>query len=383
MKVKLNLKDELEGAKVHGVDTILFLGAGASQFAGYQTFRRFGALITDPLVHFQEKLPELAAETAPLIASIHQALIAMKRPTTHDNYLWLLTDYHNFCQKFNTHTGLQDRFPKIKDELHSFDSATVTVINDLTQTTYCHYSRKREKELAVAGDEVRSLYEDLAARNNRTKPILPVFTTNYDLLMEDLFNATRNSPEQVQFSNGIPGITRKGGRWSPKFYEDNGIHLYRLHGCVGWFNESDDLSSTPVVFNRPERLDGDALNKLCVMFPGRELQIGKDPHGYGFRLLYSHLLHCRRILFIGFSFRDDDVMQILLAANAARQKPLEIFAVDPSADSQEMLKSLGGASLRSPFHATLPHKANINCLQTEFGSKGCKKQILTFINSKN
>jgi hypothetical protein len=369
------------GEGLKRVNTVVFLGAGASQFAGYHTFRLFGELITDPLVRYQEKLPEQAVETPRLIASIHQALIAMKRPTTHDNYLWLLTDYHNFCQKFDTHTGLQDRFQRIKDEIHAFDSATITVINDLTQTTFCHYSRKRD--CGLAGDEARLLYEDLALLNNRTEPFLPVFTTNYDLLIEDLFKEGKNPIARMPLSNGIPGLTRKGGRWSPKYYEDIGIHLYRLHGCVGWFNESDDQLNTPVVFNRPERLDGDMLNRLCVMFPGRELQIGKEPHGFSFRLLYSHLLYCRNVLFIGFSFRDDDVMQILLAANAAREIPVRILVVDPRADSEQVLKSLKGAALRSPFHALLPHYDNIDCFQIEFGTNGCRENILKFLTSKH
>lgn len=362
---------------VRSVDTLLFLGAGASQFAGYHTFRRFGDLVTDPVLRLQEGLPEQSDETPRLVHSLNQALRDMHRPTTHDNYLWLLTDYHTFCGKFDTHTGLQDRFPRIKDEIHAFNSTTITVINDLTQTTYCHYSRQRD--LGSGGEEVRSLYEELALRNSRSEPFLPVFTTNYDLLMEDLFNETRNPSVGLPLSNGISGRTRRGGKWSPRFYENAGVHLYRLHGCVGWFHDSDDLAHSPITFRRPERLDGGMLNRLCVMFPGRELEIGRDPHGYGFRLLYSHLLHCRRVLFIGFSFRDDDVMQILLAANAARKEPLVIRVVDPRLDCSEVLGNLLGASLRTPFMAALPATNTISCLRMDFGMKGCKDEVLEFL----
>ena len=87
------------GQGVRSVETLLFLGAGASQFAGYHTFRRFGDLITDRVVRHQEKLPEQSDETPRLIESLNQALRDMHRPTTHDNYLWLLTDYHTFCGK--------------------------------------------------------------------------------------------------------------------------------------------------------------------------------------------------------------------------------------------------------------------------------------------
>jgi SIR2-like domain len=359
------------------VDTILFLGAGASQFAGYHTFRRFGELITDPAVRLSEGLPHQSDETPRLIESLNQALRDMHRPTTHDNYLWLLTDYHTFCGKFDTHSGLQTRFPRIRDEIHAFDSTTVTVINDLTQTTYCHYSRQRD--LGPIGQEVRSLYEELAISNSSAEPFLPVFTTNYDLLLEDLFNGKRDSSVAVPLINGITSRTRKGAKWSPSLYEKSGVHLYRLHGCVGWFRASDDPSTT-VLFERPASLDGDMLSRLCVMFPGRELQLGNDPHGYGFRRLYSYLLRCKRAVFIGFSFRDDDVMQILLAANAARKQPLFIRIIDPTITCGDVIENLRGASLRSPFMAAVPSSDTIECLRMDFGVTGCKQKVIEFLD---
>ena len=284
---------------VGNIDTLLFLGAGASQFAGYHTFQRFGDLITDPVVRLKEGLPDQSDETPRLIESLNQALSAMHRPTTHDNYLWLLTDYHTFCGKFDTHSGLQDRFPRIRDEIHAFDSTIVNVINDLTQTTYCHYCRQRD--LGPKGQEVRSLYEELSIINNSTDPFLPVFTTNYDLLIEDMFDDKRDSSVAVQLINGIPNRTRKGAKWNPKLYQKGGVHLYRLHGCVAWFRAPEDQSQNPVSFARPDCLDGDMLSRLCVMFPGRELQVGNDPHAYAFRRLYSYLLCCKKAVFIGFS----------------------------------------------------------------------------------
>jgi len=360
------------------LDTLLFLGAGASQFAGYHTFQRFGELITDPVVRLKEGLPHQSDETPRLIESLNQALRDMHRPTTHDNYLWLLTDYHTFCGKFDTHIGLQDRFPRIRDEIHAFDSTIVTVINDLTQTTYCHYSRQRD--LGPIGQEVRSLYEELALLNSNTEPFLPVFTTNYDLLLEDMFNDKHNSSVAVPLITGIPSRTRKKGKWRPRLYKRGGVHLYRLHGCVAWFRASEDQSQNTVAFARPDSLDGDMLNRLCVMFPGRELQIGNDPHGYAFRHLYACLLCCKKAVFIGFSFRDDDVMQILLAANATREKPLQMRIIDPSIGRNEVRENLQEAGLRSPFMAAVPPPSAIRCLRMDFGETGCKQRVLKFLD---
>ena len=363
---------------VGNVDTLLFLGAGASQFAGYHTFQRFGDLMTDPVLRLKEGLPDQSDETPRLIGSLNQALRDMHRPTTHDNYLWLLTDYHTFCGKFDTHSGLQDRFPRIRDEIHAFDSTTVTVINDLTQTTYCHYSQQRDP--GPISQEVRSLYETLALMNSSAEPFLPVFTTNYDLLLEDMFEEKHDSSIAVPLINGIPSRTRKGAKWSSKPYEKGGVQLHRLHGCVAWFRPSEDQSQDSVAFARPDKLDGDMLSRLCVMFPGRELKIGNDPHGYAFRRLYSYLLQCRKAIFIGFSFRDDDVMQVLLAANAAREDPLQMRIIDPSVGRDEIRENLRGARLRSPFMAVVPPLSAMRCLRIDFGETGCKQRVLAFLD---
>jgi SIR2-like domain len=366
--------------KAVNLDIVLFLGAGASQFAGYHTFQLFGKLITDPVVRLLEKLPMQSEVTPRLIESLNQALGNMNRPSTHDNYLWLLNDYYTFCGKFDTHSGLQDQFPRIRDEIHAFESSIITVINDLTRTTYCHYSRQRE--LGLAGKEVRLLYEELALSNSKTEPFLPVFTTNYDLLLEDMFNDKSNSTNFISLINGIPGRSRKGAKWNSELYKKNGINLYRLHGCVSWFRPSEQHLHNSVVFNRPASLDEDMLDRLCVMFPGHELEIGKDPHGYAFKYFYTSLLHCKRIVFIGFSFRDDDVMHLLLAANAAREEPLQIIIIDANIGQDEARENLSGARQRSKFLAAVPEADKIQCLRIEFGEIGCKQKVLDFLNEK-
>ena len=213
--------------------TAVFLGAGSSDFAGYQTFRTFGDLMLDPLLRYRKGLPSLSPETPNLIREIHEALKNMGRPTTHDNYLWLLTNYRDFCTKFATHSGLLRRFPRISNEIRSFDDTMAVATMDITRTTYLHYSSSQSN--LPTGAEVVTLYEDLARRNNPRKPFLPIFTTNYDLLLEDLFTGS-SSHGSLPLVNGIPGITREDQYWTQAEYASRyGIHLYRVHGCAGWF----------------------------------------------------------------------------------------------------------------------------------------------------
>jgi hypothetical protein len=363
------------------VDTVVFLGAGASAFAGFQTFRRFGDLILDKVLRYREGLPDIDIETPRLVSEIHTSLEKMHRPTTHDNYLWLLTDYRNFCAKFDVHSGLQDRFPRIPDDIRAFGSISQTVIDDITKTTFCHYSRQRNT--GGAGEEIRQLYERIAVKNDPVHPFLPIFTTNYDLLVEDLYADSNKTVTSIPFSNGIPGQTRKGSKWNQKTYESYGIHLYRLHGCVGWFNDQvQPAQSTEIYFNRPSEINADFLKRLCVMFPGREMERGKNPHGFGFRRFFSTLLSCRRIIFIGFSFRDDDVMHILLAANALREDPVRLVIIDPRIGPEDILKSLEEAARRSIFQARLPKVENIVWNRIPFGQPGIAKVVMTLLDAE-
>ena len=364
---------------VRPADVVLFLGAGASDFAGYKTFRGFGDLILDRVVRYQEQLPDIAPDTPRLVEEMRAALERVHVPATHDNYLWLLTDYRNFCEKFDTHTGLQSRFPRILDDIRSFRTLAATVVDDLTKTTFCHYSRSRDT--GAIGEEIRSLYEGLAIYNSPTEPWLPMFTTNYDLLLEDLFADQNRLPARIPFSNGIPGRTRRGAKWNQKAYESGGLQLYRLHGCISWFQDNAETPGSSISFARPDNIDGSLLSRLCVMFPGREMELGRNPHGFGFRLLFAALLSCRKALFVGFSFRDDDVMQVLLAANASRETPLRLLMIDPRIGANDVLRSLEGAARRSPFPVRLPQESDISCLREGFGGDGAKEEVMNFVKS--
>lgn len=358
---------------------MLFLGAGASQFAGYLTFRTFDHLLLKPHLRAREGLPPLDSDTERFLGEVGQALKDISRPTTHDNYLWLLNNYRDFCTKFKTHAGVQRRFEKIHAQISPFSDTIKHVIDTITYTTLYHYGTQRL--LDSAAGEVRDFYLQVAQLNSATSPHVQIFTTNYDLLLETLLSPLVHGEQPIPFVTGIPNCTQEGACWSPEQFSQSGlgIHLYRLHGCVAWFYHG--LGDSNVYYhNLSPSLDW--RSNLCVMFPGREIFPGKNPHGFAFHQLHHALLSATLAVFIGFSFRDDDVVHSLLTANAARRFPLRIVVVDPFLSESDVFRAFEDSTTRMTLPFRIPTPNHVRFCDENFGTAGSCKKVFQLIREE-
>ena len=260
------------GVPSSGPRAIAFLGAGASQFVGYYTFRTFDRLLLSPHVRAENGLPELDSDTERFMGEVRLTLQSIGRPTTHDNYLWLLNNYRDFCVKFKTHAGVQRRFERIHAQIAPFSDAIQHLNGVITRTTLQHYGSDRS--LPHEAEEVCDFYRRLARLNSLDNPELRIFTTNYDLLLERLLSSASEGAEHIQLVNGFRGLTQERERWTSALFAESGggIHIYRLHGCVAWFYHG--LTDPDVYFHRRFE-DLDWSSNLCAMFPGREIYPGR------------------------------------------------------------------------------------------------------------
>jgi hypothetical protein len=331
----------------------LFLGSGASAFSGYQTFATFRELIFDEPLRQKEQLPELHPETAQIIKQIDSELRRSDRPPTHDNYLWALQDYQRFCESFHSHRFVQDTFTTMWNNFGQFSLAINHAIDDITRITLCHYAQNRvglaERDKLNTMRKVAGFYHELGAINDWNRPFLPAFTTNYDLLLEDM--ATANIFESdFPVLSGFTLPLREASPWTEESFDsqEGGFHLYRAHGCVCWFNREPQR----VYFHR-DALQQNWRSEMCVMIPGREICRGHLPHSAAFRRFFQTLKTVDVVIFIGFSFRDDDIMHILLAGAASREskKPLKVLIANPNLQANEVQLRLRGAMTRSVFPA--------------------------------
>jgi hypothetical protein len=368
---------------------VLFLGAGASSVAGYHTFAAFPDLIFSNEVRDQEKLGKLHNTTRVLLKEIEQALRIVGKATTHDNFLWALNDYTKLWHVLRVDDVLRSRFLKSTVQWSEFAYFSQTVedaIRDLTATTIRHYSANKVQASHQTNNPnyalMRSLFEFyslLAVKNSNQTPYLPIFTTNYDLLLEDLFSEFGDhSKSTLKLVNGFPGCTKEESTWSEEEYQARleGIHLYRLHGCVSWWNPSGRI----VLQHRRSNIPQYPLANLCAIYPGCEGSLGLNPHAHGFRKLNELLLNCSIVIFVGFSFRDNDVIHILLSANAQRQQPLKLIVVDPTLTNGTVIERLGNSSLKTQHPVRMPEPHEIHCINIRFGVANFSQVIFDVID---
>jgi len=373
----------------------LFLGAGSSVFAGYRTFQTFPELMFKNKLREQEGLNALDEDTKKLLKNIGMFLNNIDRPQTHDNFMWVLDRYNNLSENFRLDSELKSRFISNtvqQSDFGIFDSIVRNAKLEMIRTTVNHYSRNSvslakasHKNLYNTMKTVTEFYLKLAKINNQHDLFLPIFTTNYDLLLEDMFDEFKLelTDNKYLLVNGFYGSPKDEEHWDFECYDcpdfkQKYIHLYRIHGCASWFWHG--FGDPKIYFNRASMLK-ETFEKVCAMFPGNEIYKGNNPHHCGFMKFFEILQRTSLLIFIGFSFRDDDVIHLTLSANYYRKKPLNILVVDPDLKHQSVVSRLEDAARRNQFPSKIPDHNNISILDIAFGeSQNFEDKIIETIN---
>ncbi|MCY2994584.1 MAG: SIR2 family protein [Planctomycetota bacterium] len=330
-------------------------------------------------------MPELSPDSLRILLAIKTSLERNAKPTTHDNFLWRLDGYTQLLRLNQSDEALRE-FLRDRSKLADLHICTEQAIGQITSTTIMHYTENRverarstDSRLHDAMATVLSLYYKLAQLNGPHNN-LPIYTTNYDLLLEDLHQGFKDPDANgVTLANGFSDYTQESETWHSTNYHTRidkpTISLYRLHGCASWFYH--DRADPNVYFHRRDAR-GRLSDDLCAMYPGHESHRGIDPYATGFRSLYSCMTECDIIIFIGFSFRDDDVMHLLLKACTQRKRPLKMLIVDPLYNADDVRHALDAASHRSAFPVEFPLRENMLSLKMYFGDdESFDKTILT------
>ena len=140
-------------------------------------------------------------------------------------------------------------------------------------------------------------------------PVIEIFTTNYDLVLEDVIEEAK-----VKVDCGLDRSQRSmrldSAFWnpsSPLSHTNRGL-LTKLHGSVDWQRENGDI------IVGPSRFSGDHQNH-CILYPGYKGEPTEEP----FSIFHEHLRNVVRgeygsltaAIFIGFAFRDNHINSIL------------------------------------------------------------------------
>jgi len=173
--------------------------------------------------------------------------------------------------------------------------------------------------------------------------ILPVFTTNYDLALEDHLYPPRRAGLDPCF--GLGELDLRGMRSvDPELYDEftptqgtHGLAVLRLHGCAAWRGTEGGPSGTPefpgsVVFDRSGNAELQPEQALVVWPSPRKLPFG-EPYWHSHQYLLDCLVNCRVAVFIGYGFADTALMG-MVSYVARRNSELRILICDTDDQKQ-------------------------------------------------
>jgi hypothetical protein len=281
---------------------IFLLGAGASKDAGMP-------LVSELTAELRERLPELRdmnCNTRKEFPALFDA-IATHDPKVRNNYERFF-EWLSFLHKA-AHTP-------------HFSKVTYLKLGQqlVAAVPYLEWSIKRPIVEIMYARHQSPMYEpSYYARLGAFLPAegrLKVFTTNFDLCVEDACRA--------RGINVITGFQAKGGRWSPSLFRTTGtgISLYKMHGSLSW-GLNDDLNDRRLV----ERCPPDWNREPDLLLgPGSKLQ-----HDDPFVTLYSEfhkaIRRSKAIVAIGYSFSDAHIKGPI---SDASRRGLTVVDVNPA-----------------------------------------------------
>lgn len=163
---------------------------------------------------------------------------------------------------------------------------------------------------------------------------VPVFTTNYDLAIEKV----HEHPE-TRFRL-VDGFIRETGipEWRRSAYEDfrafsitgriGGVVLFKLHGSVDWVRTPSGAIQR---VTSQERDPGQM--RTVLIYPSRlKGELHDEPFRTNYAYLLARLLNAQVCVVIGFSFRDQGIVEELHQAIGLNKK-LKLVIIDPNAQA--------------------------------------------------
>lgn len=208
-------------------------------------------------------------------------------------------------------------------------------IEEISDLVIEHYTNSQDERFAVLKEKIRELvrdailgvdnpdisnqvsfFERLKARAYDRSSDVWVFTTNYDLLLEDACTEVG-----LKMVNGFVGATTRffserefslisGTKTERKFSPEGGltIRLIKLHGSVSWYRKNERIfEAAPNAISEAET--------RCMVLPRRTkvIETLSRPYDRLFHLSSSILGNrCKYLISAGFSFGDSHINETLV-----------------------------------------------------------------------
>ncbi len=185
-----------------------------------------------------------------------------------------------------------------------------------------HYSE-------IDTERVVELYSPLFVRLTDFCPVI-VFTTNYDLAIEKLHESG-----VVELVDGFSTEKYLKPRWSTEaydFYHPSAttpeVVFFKLHGSVDWVRTpSEGIQRIDI----PKR-DLSGAEKVIAYPSELKKEIHEEPYRTSYDYLIACLLYAKVCGVIGFSFRDQEIVEEFRQAMDMNEE-LTLIIVDPKAEA--------------------------------------------------
>lgn len=292
--------------------TALFLGAGASVFAGQPT-------------------------TKELIERVRERMKARGHKPHGDegsqNYIMRVINNDTYSDVEKLHDGIDQMIASAKnancvpiiDEASGDYNITheniIKYLTDLRSTIrevlLDSFVIDKDARVSIARmyDMVRSVIKDDGTDG------LQVFTTNYDMVMERY--AYMKGFETI---NGFVDGSYRSGVWANAWNRRTDrppLYLTKLHGSINWYEDADgDIVETSDVTQRDPKHD-----VLIVPTEGAK-DYGRKPFPTLMERFRSEIEKVDVLLVIGFSYRDDEIVRII---RDRLENGMSLISVSPDA----------------------------------------------------
>lgn len=276
----------------------LFIGAGASQPFGFPTTKDFIKTSNNrfmrvdlykDIYEFHDRISK-TVDIELILWDLRSFTDTFTKFSHSDSFnKWFFVDSERLF--YRAHNGSMQKF---RETVASFKDEAEKLANDINKLVYDTYWSENDKD-SKAIKIYQMLVDELGIDSSCN-----IFTTNYDLVIEKAFM----DKEPDVFTDGFDYV-RGNVYWSKKHYKDGRLKLFKLHGSINWKRQPNgDIFRVPVH-------DFTRHDDHVIIYPGFKGVPKTAPFTFMHDTLAESLKASRACIFIGFSFRDDYINELI------------------------------------------------------------------------
>ena len=234
-----------------------------------------------------------------------------------------------------------------------------------------HYS-------TVDGDQADKLYAPLFQDLSSFKSVIPMFTTNYDWVFEQLAELNESKYTLTDGFKSSP----MGLFWSEDVFKkftakSNRINLvlFKLHGSTSWYKDSNSNA----IRKFPEPAPALASSRAVVIYPTqvKDHLVQTEPFKTSYSYFSGALQQAKLLIVIGFSFRDPAInSEIRNSLTLNQNLRLLIIELDLTQSSPKFMNILDDLGI--PYEHWIQR---LHIIQGKFGEGDISSRISSTISN--